>query len=360
MKLKLYFVSGMAVTALFSSCASFENLTDDRTRLEDDEMYWNRKEMFFDPFQYPVSNKSVSTDDYYDPNSRSNYSNQYSGATNPVATFNPLSGWQMSYGLSTFNNYYPGFGSGMLYGMSNMYNYGYGMGYYPGVGIGLGSQYGYGYGMSNFCNPYGGGYYGSYSPFYNGYYGNSYYNPWYVGHSNPYYNNGGGYASNGDAPAVTHFHRTPPMVGSTNNSSYQNGVLRKNIVAPVSVASRNPVEPARSIPGVRPPASHATSRMPNTASRPDSNNDYYNGNASNPSRSTGVDRSSGYSSPSYTAPSHSSPSRSGSEPSHNSPSYSSPSRSTPSHSSPSHSSPSHSSPSPSRSTPSHSSSPGRR
>ena len=24
-----------------SSCASFENLTDDRTRAEDDEMYWN-------------------------------------------------------------------------------------------------------------------------------------------------------------------------------------------------------------------------------------------------------------------------------------------------------------------------------
>ena len=26
---------------LFTSCVSFENLTDDRTRPEDDEMYWN-------------------------------------------------------------------------------------------------------------------------------------------------------------------------------------------------------------------------------------------------------------------------------------------------------------------------------
>jgi len=362
MKLKLYFVSGMAATALFSSCASFENLTDDRTRLEDDEMYWNRKEMFFDPFQYPVSNKSVSTDDYYDPNGRSNYSNQYTGATNPVAAFNPLSGWQLSYGLSPFNNYYSGFGSSLMYGMGNgLYGgYGNGFGYGSGFGYGYGNGYGYGYGMNNYYNPYGmGGYYGSYSPFYNGY-GNNYYNPWYVGHANPYYNNGGGYASNGDSPTITHYHRTPPMVGSTNNSSYQNGVLRKNVVAPVSVASRNPVEPVRSIPGVRPPASYGSSRMSNSAGRPDSNSDYYNGSAGNPSRSTGVDRSSGYSSPSNNSPSYSSPSRSGNEPSHNSPSNSSPSRSTPSYSSPSRSTPSHSSPSPSRSTPSHSSSPGRR
>ncbi len=32
---------------LFTSCTSFENLTDDRHRPEDDEMYWNRTEEFW-------------------------------------------------------------------------------------------------------------------------------------------------------------------------------------------------------------------------------------------------------------------------------------------------------------------------
>ena len=350
MKRKIYFVSAVAVATLFSSCASFENLTDDRTRLEDDELYWNRKEMFFDPNQYPVTNKSASNDDYYNPNSSANYSNQYSGARNPVATYSPLSGWQMSYGLSTFNNYYSGFGSNFIYGLGNGFNNGYGMGYNSGFGYPYGYGNGYGYGMNNYYNPYGGGYYGSYSPFYNGYYGNAYYNPYNNGYNN--WNNSGGGSSSGDSPSITHYHRTPPMVGSTNNSSYQNGVLRKNVVEPVSVASRNPVEPARSIPGVR-PANTQVSRMPTSTSRPDVNNDYYNGGSRGnggvtTSPSNNQDRSPSYSSPSR----ETSPSRGSSSPSYSSPS---PSRSTPSHSSPS---PSHSSPS--RSTPSHSTSPGRR
>ena len=363
MKRKIYFVSAVAVATLFSSCASFENLTDDRTRLEDDELYWNRKEMFFDPNQYPVTNKSASNDDYYNPNSSANYSNQYSGARNPVASFNPLSGWQMSYGLSTFNNYFPSVGSGMMYGMSNGFNNGFGYGsgfgsgFYPGYGMGMGNQYGYGYGMNNYYNPYGGGYYGSYSPFYSGYYGSSFYNPFYYGHNN-WNSTGGSTGSGADAPHVTHLHHTAPMVGSANNSSYHNGVLRKNVVQPVTVASRNPVEPARSIPGVRPP-SNQVSRMPSNTSRPDVNNDYYSGgsrgnggNAGNGGMYNNSPSRAQDHSPSYSSPSRETPSRGSSSPSYNSPS---PARSTPSYSSPS---PSHSSPS--RSTPSHSSSPGRR
>lgn len=49
---------------LLSSCASFENLTDDRTRPEDDEMYWNRTEEFWVKHNKPES-KPTSSEDYY-------------------------------------------------------------------------------------------------------------------------------------------------------------------------------------------------------------------------------------------------------------------------------------------------------
>ena len=49
---------------LFTSCASFENLTDDRHRPEDDEMYWNRTEEFWVNHNKPDA-KPTSSEDYY-------------------------------------------------------------------------------------------------------------------------------------------------------------------------------------------------------------------------------------------------------------------------------------------------------
>ena len=49
---------------LFTSCASFENLTDDRTRPEDDEMYWNGTEEFWVTHHEPKE-RPVSSEDYY-------------------------------------------------------------------------------------------------------------------------------------------------------------------------------------------------------------------------------------------------------------------------------------------------------
>ena len=141
-----------------SSCASFENLTDDRTRAEDDEMYWNRKEMFYD--NSLVANTAGAGDDYYDPNSATR-SNSINGGTNPRATFNPISGWQLSYGLNAFSNYYNGFGMGLgsyspynsFNGYNGFGNYGYNpYGYNP---YGYNS---YGYNPYSTYNPYGYGY----------------------------------------------------------------------------------------------------------------------------------------------------------------------------------------------------------
>lgn len=52
------------VILLFTSCASFENLTDDRTRPEDDEMYWNRTEEFWVVHHEPKA-RPESSEDYY-------------------------------------------------------------------------------------------------------------------------------------------------------------------------------------------------------------------------------------------------------------------------------------------------------
>lgn len=49
---------------LFTSCASFENLTDDRHRPEDDEMYWNRTEEFWVAHHEP-KDRPESSEDYY-------------------------------------------------------------------------------------------------------------------------------------------------------------------------------------------------------------------------------------------------------------------------------------------------------
>lgn len=311
-----FFITVLAL----SSCASFENLTDDRTRAEDDEMYWNGKELFYD--NSLVASAAGTGDDYYDPNSASR-ANSFNGGTNPRAMFNPISGWQLSYGLNAFSNYNNGYGLG--FNSFSPYNTYGGFGGYNNYGY---NPYGYGsYGYNPYSsfNPYGG--YG-YNPYgYGlgglGWGGYGYGNGWY-GNGNGWNGNGGfwgGSNGSGETPNVTHHHRRPTSVGSGNSSSYGRGVLQKSLVQPISEASRSPqaIAPARA-----------------------NNNNYSNPTYSNPSRST----------PAYTRPSNSGPSRttapSHTSPSRPAPSYSSPSPS-PSRSTPSK--PSTSSPSPSRSTP---------
>ena len=333
-----YFIT--AVLAL-SSCASFENLTDDRTRAEDDEMYWNGKEMFYDNSLLASNSGEGAGDDYYDPNSVTR-SNTINGGTNPRATFNPLSGWQLSYGLNAFSNYCNGGGYGMGFG-SGGFNNGYGG--YGNNGYGYNS---YGYNPYSSYNPYGG--YGNNSYGYGmgglGWGGNGYGNGWY---GNGFNNNGGlwgGSTGNGETANVTHHHRQPASVGTGNSSTYHRGVLQKSLVQPLTETARTPV-------------AVSTVRA--------------NGNSPSPARAN-----PGRTSPNYNSPTYSAPSRSTSTPSTTSPSHSSPSRSTPSHtaspspsrSTPTHSAPTHSTPSrstapshsasPSHSAPSRSSSPGKR
>lgn len=350
------FLFCMTVLAL-SSCASFENLTDDRTRAEDDEMYWNGKELFYDNSIQP--NANVSGDDYYDPNS-ANRANSLNGGTNPRAMFNPISGWQLSYGLNAFSNYYSGYGLG--FGSYNPYNTMSAFGGYGNYGY---SPYGYnsyGYNPYSSYNPYGGGF--GYNPYgYGlgglGWGGFGYGNGW-NGSGLGWNGNGGlwgGGIGNGETANVTHHHRRPTSVGSGNSSSYHRGVLQKNLVQPIAETPRTPVAvaPSRannynySTPTYSRPAATNTQASPSRSTPA-----YTQPSNSGPSRST----SPANTSPSRTTPSHSSPSQrspapSRSTPSRTTPSHSTPSRSTPSHSSPSHSSPSHSSPS--RST-----SPGKR
>lgn len=307
-----FFITVLAL----SSCASFENLTDDRTRAEDDEMYWNGKELFYD--NSLVASAAGTGDDYYDPNS-ANRANSLNGGTNPRAMFNPISGWQLSYGLNAFSNYSNGFGMG---------------GFDPYNNFGGFNNFGYNpYGFNNYgFNPYS-----SFNP-----YGNFGYNPYGFGtggigwggygngwmgnawNNNGWNGNGGGWGGSigsGETPNVTNHHRRPTSVGSGNSSTYGRGVLQKSLVQPISETSRTPqaVAPARA-----------------------NNYNYSNPTYSSPSRST----------PAYTRPSNSGPSRT------TSPTYASPSRPAPSYSSPSPSpsrstptKPSTSSPSPSRSTP---------
>lgn len=338
-----------ATVLALSSCASFENLTDDRTRAEDDEMYWNGKELFYD--NSILANASVSGDDYYDPNS-SNRANSLNGGTNPRAMFNPISGWQLSYGLNAFSNYNNAFGMG--FGSFSPYNSMGGFGSYGYNPYGYNS---YGYNPYSSFNPYCSGF--GYNP--NGYGigglgwgGYGYGNGW-IGNGLGWNGNGGSWGGgigNGETANVTHHHRRPTSVGSGNSSSYHRGVLQKNLVQPIAETPRTPVV-------VAPSRSNTYNYSTPTYSRPAATN-----SQTSPSRST----------PAYTQPSNSGPSRSSSPantspartaPSHSSPSHSapSPSRSTPSHSSPSHSSPSRSTPtrtSPAPSSPSRSTSPGKR
>jgi len=312
-----------ATVLALSSCASFENLTDDRTRAEDDEMYWNGKELFYD--NTLVADAAAGGDDYYDPNSASR-ANSVNGGTNPRATFNPVSGWQLSYGLNAFSNYSNGGGYGMGFGSSSPYNNYGGNGNYGNSGYGY-NPYGYnsyGYNPYSSYNPYGGGYgYNSYGYGMGGlgWGGNGYGNGWY-GNNNNGNGWGGGSAGNGETANVTHHHRRPTNVGTGNSSNYHRGVLQKSLVQPLAETSRTP-QPVNTV--------------------------RVNGNNFIPANS----RASGtpeYTSPNYNSPTYATPSRS--TPSTTSPSHSSPSRSTPSYSSPSRTAPSHNS-SPSRSTPSH-------
>ena len=185
-----------------SSCASFENLTDDRTRAEDDEMYWNGKELFYD--NTLVASAAAVGDDYYDPNSASR-ANSVNGGTNPRATFNPVSGWQLSYGLNAFSNYSNGVGYG------NYGNNGYGYNPY--------GNNSYGYNPYSSYNPYGGGY--GYNPYAYGmgglgWGGNGYGNGWYGNNNNNNGNGwGGGSSGNGETANVTHHHRRPVSVDQT-------------------------------------------------------------------------------------------------------------------------------------------------
>ena len=346
-----------AVLAL-SSCASFENLTDDRTRAEDDEMYWNGKEMFYD--NSLLASNSGAGDDYYDPNS-STRANSLNGGTNPRAAFNPISGWQLSYGLNAFSNYFNGDGFGMGFGSSG-FNNGYGgYGNYGNSGYGYNP---YGYNPYSSYNSFGGGY--GYNPYgYGmgglGWGGNGYGNGWY---GNGFNNNGGlwgGSTGNGETANVTHHHRRPTSVGTGNSSTYHRGVLQKSLVQPLTETARTPVAvsnngnnsaPANSRAGATPEyTSPGNSPAPASANPGRTSPNYNSPTYATPSRST--------STPSTTTPSHSSPSRS--TPSHTP----SPSRSTPTHSAPTHSTPSRStapsrSTSPSHSAPSRSSSPGKR
>lgn len=321
-----------------SSCASFENLTDDRTRAEDDEMYWNGKELFYD--NTLVASAAAVGDDYYDPNSASR-ANSVNGGTNPRATFNPVSGWQLSYGLNAFSNYSNGVGYG------NYGNNGYGYNPY--------GNNSYGYNPYSSYNPYGGGY--GYNPYAYGmgglgWGGNGYGNGWYGNNNNNNGNGwGGGSSGNGETANVTHHHRRPVSVGTGNSSTYRRGVLQKNLVEPIAETSRTPkpVTTVRSNGNYSAPANSRSAGTPEYTTP---------GSTPSPSRSTPNYNSPTYASPSRTTPT--SPSPSPSSPSRTTPSYSSPSHnSTPSRSTPTHSAPSKTT-TPSHSAPSRSTSPGKR
>ena len=315
-------------TAVFalSSCASFENLTDDRTRAEDDEMYWNGKELFYD--NALVAAGAGSGDDYYDPSS-ANRSNSMNGGTNPRASFNPISGWQLSYGLNAFSNYSNGYGMGFgsyspfnsFGGFNNGYNsYGYNPYSYNSYGYNPYSSYngygGYGY------NPYG---YGMGGLGWGGY-----------GYGNGWFGNGGGWGGSigaGETANVTHHHRRPLVAGTGNTSTYNRGILQKSLVQPISETARTPqtVAPIRSNPNYNYSGpTYARPASTTTPSRTSPSNTSPSRPAQTPSNTTPSRQA-----PTYSAPSNTSPSRPA--PSQRAPSRSTPSQSTPSHSSPSRS-----------------------
>ena len=331
---RLFYFSA-ALSAL-SSCASFENLSDDRTRAEDDEMYWNGRELFYDnSIQASVAG---GEDDYYDP-TYANRSNSISGGTNPRASFNPISGWQLSYGLNTFSNYGLDYGTG--YNSFNLnYNYG-GYGNY-----GPNNYGGYPYGNNSYgYNPYGYNSFNSYNP-YSSYGYNSYgygsggicWGNGFSGYNNGGFQNGGGGASgSGETSSVTHHHRRPVSVNSGNSSSYNQGVLRKNLIQPISESSKTPQQV-----------------MP---SRWNTSNDFSKPSYSRPMNPVDSNRPS-HSAPSQGKSNNSRPQRTSDAPTFRSPSQSPPSNSSPVRSTSTPSSPSRSTPAPS--SPSRSSSPGKR
>jgi len=81
MKKQLPFVAFSLALLGLSSCASLEHLTDDRSRLEDDEVYWNRQELFYSPIAANADPYVLGEDDYFNPNSIPN-ANQLNGGRN--------------------------------------------------------------------------------------------------------------------------------------------------------------------------------------------------------------------------------------------------------------------------------------
>ncbi|MFM7770267.1 MAG: hypothetical protein ACKO8Q_06880, partial [Bacteroidota bacterium] len=155
-----FYACCLAILGL-SSCSSLEHLTDDRTRLEDDEIYWNRQELFYSPIMANADPYVMGEDEYFDPNSNIS-ANRFNGGRNPNAFWSPNLGWQLSYGLSPFSNYYNGFGNGFN-------SYAYGNNYYSPWGYSsynpYGNPWGYNpngyYSYGNYGSGFGWGGYGS-------------------------------------------------------------------------------------------------------------------------------------------------------------------------------------------------------
>lgn len=345
MKKQLPFVAFSLALLGLSSCASLEHLTDDRTRLEDDEVYWNRQELFYSPIAANADPYALGEDDYYNPNSIPN-ANQLNGGRNPNAFWSPNLGWQLTYGLSPFSNYYNGFDNGFN-------SYGYGNSYYSPWGYSTYNPYGssWGYNPNGYLSygGYGSGFgWGGYNPYYGGgYYGNG----WGSGWNN---NNGGGSTDNN--VNVTHIHRNPISIGQANGSGYHGGRLQKQVVTGLQVESKEPVSSfqiagrSSGVVGGKTTEYNSGRSFSNgahyeddyhTGSRSDGNNNstHFNSTNTNSSggRSNGNTSGKGSSSPSYSAPSRG----------NSAPSYSAPSRS---NSAPSRSNSGSSSPAPSRSS----------
>ena len=288
-------------------------------------MYWNGKEMFYD--NSLLASNSGAGDDYYDPNS-STRANSLNGGTNPRAAFNPISGWQLSYGLNAFSNYFNGDGFGMGFGSSG-FNNGYGgYGNYGNSGYGYNP---YGYNPYSSYNSFGGGY--GYNPYGCGigglgWGGNGYGNGWY---GNGVNNNGGlwgGSTGNGEVTNVTHHHRRPLSVGSRNSSTYHRDSSQPILVEPIREIARTPV--ILSVAGAN--GNNSTPANSRAGATPEITSP---GNGTSPANTNPGRPSSNYNSPTYATPSESTPSTT--RPSRDvSPSHTTPNNPKPSNTAPSH------------------------
>ncbi|MFM9423440.1 MAG: hypothetical protein RIR06_1901 [Bacteroidota bacterium] len=337
MKKQLPFVAFSLALLGLSSCASLEHLTDDRSRLEDDEVYWNRQELFYSPIAANADPYVLGEDDYFNPNSIPN-ANQLNGGRNPNAFWSPNLGWQLSYGLSPFSNYYNGFD----YGFNSYGSYGYGNSYYSPWGYSTYNPYGssWGYNPNGYLSygGYGSGFgWGGYNPYYGGGYNGG-------GWGSGWNNNTGG--SNENGANVTHIHRNPISVGQSNGSGYHGGRLQKQVVAGLAVESKEPVSSFQiagrsvGVVGGKTTEYNTGRGFSNGATYEDDyhsgSRNYGNTNTGNSNQfnsSTSRDQSNGAGSNNNStgkgssSPSYSAPSRSSSAPSYSAPSHSAPSRS---------------------------------